>query len=77
MLFVSSECDFFLCYFLLLPYCFPYFFFVFNFCQLAYYVSWHASLWVYPAWDPLYFLNLFSVPHVQEVFSYYPFKHIF
>ena len=51
--------------------------FVFNFCPFDYYVSWYVSLWVYPAWDSLRFLDLggYFPSHVREVFDYNLFKY--
>ena len=49
----------------------------FNFCRFDYYVSWHVSLWVYPVWDSLRFLDLsgYFLSHVREVFDYNLFKY--
>ena len=46
-------------------------------CQFDYQVSWHVPPWVYPAWDPLHFLDLGDcfLSQVKEVFSYYLFKY--
>ena len=51
--------------------------FVFNFCQLDYYVSRHVSPWVYPVWDSLRFLDLggYFLSHVREVFDYNLFQY--
>ena len=51
--------------------------FVFNFCQVDYYVSRRVSPWVYPAWDSLCFLHLggYFLSHVREVFDYNLFKY--
>ena len=41
--------------------CFSLVAFVFNFCQLDFYVAWCGPPWVYPAWDSLCFLDWVSV----------------
>ena len=48
-----------------------------NFCQFCYCVSWCVPPWVYPAWEPLCFLDLDDnfLSHVQEVFSFLFFKY--
>ena len=50
---------------------------VFNLYYFDYYVSQCVPLWVYPAWDSLYFLDFvdYSFSHVREVFNYYLFKY--
>ena len=52
-------------------------FYVFNFCQFDYCVSWCVPPWVYPAWDTLCFLDFadFFLSHVGEVFSFCLFKY--
>ena len=58
-------------------YCFKYFIFVFNFCQLDFYVSLCIPPWFYPAWNSLHFLELVdcSLSHVMKFFNYYLFKY--
>ena len=60
----------------LFPCCFQYFFFVFNFCQFDYCVSWYISPWVYPVWDSLGLLDLidYFLFHIGEIFNYNIFK---
>ena len=50
---------------------------VFTFCKFDYYVSWHVSPWLYPAWDSLCSLDLggYFLSHVREVFNYNLFKY--
>ena len=40
-------------------------------------MSWGVSLWVYPFWDSLGFLDLgdYFLPHFREVFSYFLLKY--
>ena len=40
-------------------------------------MSWGISLWVYPVWDSLGFLDLggYFLPHFSEVFNYYLLKY--
>ena len=40
-------------------------------------MSWGVSLWVYPFWKSLGFLNLggYFLPHFREMFKYYLFKY--
>ena len=40
-------------------------------------MSWHVSLWVYPVWNSVCFLDLghCSLFHVRETFDYNLFKH--
>ena len=39
-------------------------------------MSWGVSLWIYPLWDSLGFLDLggYFLPHFREVFNYYLLK---
>ena len=40
-------------------------------------MSWGVSLWVFPVWDSLGFLDLgdYFLPHFREVFNYYLLKY--
>ena len=40
-------------------------------------MSWGVSLWVYPFWDSLGFMDLghYFFPHFREIFNYYPLKY--
>ena len=40
-------------------------------------MSWGVSLWIYPIWDSLGFLDLgdYFLPHFREVFNYYLLKY--
>ena len=53
-------------------------FYVFNFCQFDYCISWCVPPWIYPVWDSLCFLDLvdYFLLHIWELFSYYVFKYV-
>ena len=68
----------FVCYLFLFSCCFQYFFFIFNFCNSDYNVSWSVPLWVNPLWDNILpglgWLFLFQV---GEFLSFSVFKYFF
>ena len=52
-------------------------FYLCNFFQFDYYVSWCVPPWVYPSWDSLCFLDFidYFLSPAWEVFRYYLFKY--